>query len=165
MSDSEKKCNLCSKKANVFLSTVIEYEVIQVSFCQKHAEDSGLFDPKGYCFLENETPRKRRATGPACPRCQCSLKEFERSGKVGCLECYETFSGYIQKLVARIQKGPVHFGKIPSGKLTQASLRKRIKLLKDELQGLIKAERFEEAAQLRDYIHAIEKRLKSFQDE
>lgn len=166
MSDSEKKCNICSKKANVFLSTVIEYEVIQVSFCQEHAETSGLFDPKGYCFLENEEAKRRQArSGPLCPQCQCSLKDFQRSGKLGCMECYETFHPYIQQFIAQAQKGPLHFGKIPSGELTPITLKKRIKFLKEKLKALIQSERFEQAAQLRDYMQVIEKQLKALQDE
>ena len=33
----------------------------------------------------------------SCPKCGMTLRDFERKGRLGCIECYNTFNDYIVK--------------------------------------------------------------------
>ncbi|MCR4688185.1 MAG: hypothetical protein K5745_01390 [Saccharofermentans sp.] len=43
-----------------------------------------------------------------CPKCGMSMREFENKGRVGCIECYNTFKEYLIKEMKR-QQGEVEY--------------------------------------------------------
>ncbi|MBO4450491.1 MAG: hypothetical protein J5777_07875 [Clostridiales bacterium] len=49
----------------------------------------------------------------SCPKCGMSLREFERKGRLGCIECYNTFNDYIVKEMFKQQGESTYGGRIP----------------------------------------------------
>lgn len=98
--------------------------------------------------LQNEN---QRDDSPKCPRCQFSLNEYHRTGRMGCPECYEVFADELQETLEGCQKSLNHAGKIPEQARTLMTSR-RLDELENELQAAIRNEQYETAARLRDRI-------------
>ena len=98
-----------------------------------------------------------------CSFCGFTLVDFQRTGRLGCPKCYETFKDQLAPLLRRIHGQDRHMGKLPiraiSGKLSKEA--RELHTLKVGLQKAISIEAFEEAASLRDRIKKIEGKLKS----
>ena len=96
-----------------------------------------------------------RKSGPQCPHCGLSKSDFEKTGRLGCPRCYETFGRALQPLLKKIHRGGKHYGKVPARHMESDILAERLFLLQDRLQKSISAEDYEEAACLRDNIEAL----------
>src|SRR5699024_12346933 len=87
-----------------------------------------------------------------------SFSKFRRMGKFGCATCYTTFADKLDPVFRRVHSGnTVHHGKIPKRKSKHLHVKKEIELLQKELNELIQKEAFEQAADVRDQIHALKK--------
>ncbi len=107
-----------------------------------------------------------------CPVCGMSYRDFRKSGRLGCSECYTTFADRLLPTVQSIHGKDHHVGKVkdgscshcdqpterPAGGKQEAQYYEKLALQK-QLQELIRAEKFEEAAKVRDEIKAIEESL------
>lgn len=49
-----------------------------------------------------------------CPKCGMTLREFENEGRVGCIECYNTFNDYIVREMFKQQGNSEYAGRIPA---------------------------------------------------
>ena len=49
----------------------------------------------------------------SCPKCGMSLRDFERKGRLGCIECYNTFNDYIVKEMFKQQGDSRYDGRLP----------------------------------------------------
>ena len=65
---------------------------------------AALLDPAGF--------RERDAR--SCPVCSTSFAGIRRSGRVGCMRCYEFFGADIRRLLTRLGGRQVHAGQLPS---------------------------------------------------
>ncbi|KEO81697.1 UvrB/UvrC motif-containing protein [Tumebacillus flagellatus] len=93
-----------------------------------------------------------------CATCGLSYPQFAQLGRFGCADCYTTFENHLEPLVRRIHGGATaHTGKVPQRAGGRIKIKKQIEELRAELQQKISAERFEEAAVLRDRIHELER--------
>lgn len=91
-----------------------------------------------------------------CPKCGRSYYEFQKSGRFGCAECYNTFYAPVKASLGRIQKGTTHIGKIP-GKKSAGLLKKRqLTNLKEQLSAAVSREDYELAAKLHKEIKSLE---------
>lgn len=95
-----------------------------------------------------------------CEHCGLTYKQFAKLGRFGCGKCYETFAQYLDPLFRKMHGNTIHRGKIPTRAQGELKIRRDLDQLKDELIRKIEAEEFEEAAQLRDQIRALQDRLK-----
>ncbi len=50
----------------------------------------------------------------SCPKCGMTLREFERKGRLGCIECYNTFNDYIVKEMFKQQGESTYGGRMPA---------------------------------------------------
>ncbi len=109
-----------------------------------------------------------------CDNCGMTYDEFMKDGKFGCSNCYNIFDSKIEPILKRIHGESKYLGR--KGKLPKMSENiteedephystskaepnneSDITELKKELKKLIKEERYEEAAVLRDKIKELEK--------
>jgi protein arginine kinase activator len=100
--------------------------------------------------LQNERPKK------TCPHCQTTLDDILSSGKVGCAECYETFSAELSRSIEKIHGKSRHVGKVPQSAAGRLQRKNKLTELKMELNRLIAEQKFEEAAVVRDEIKKLE---------
>lgn len=94
---------------------------------------------------------------PKCPRCGMTYSEFNRLGYFGCPDCYVAFAEKIRPLMERIHGAGKHIGKVPNRGCGVFRTVNQIKRLRQRLQHLVREERYEEAAKIRDEIRALER--------
>ena len=83
-----------------------------------------------------------------CPECGLSRPEFRKRARVGCARCYETFARELTPMLRDMHSGDHHVGKTPA----RERLCRTRSELENELKSAIRAQRFEDAALLRDRI-------------
>lgn len=91
-----------------------------------------------------------------CPVCGASFDDIVRNGRVGCAECYHTFSERLTPLVQRLHGEAVHCGKAPGANLPQPRQNTQLVVKRRALREAIDTQNFEYAAALRDQIKALE---------
>lgn len=107
-----------------------------------------------------------------CKGCNSTFEDIINTGKFGCPKCYETFEAEIDNLMNKLHGSNRHVGRI--GKLEKAKVdnsnqspskkgenknlaeANKLKELKDKLKELVKEEKYEEAAKVRDEIKKLE---------
>ena len=91
-----------------------------------------------------------------CTVCGYSFESFKKSSLLGCAVCYDEFRAELAPVLAKLQPGNHHIGKVP--KSSRESLQKDIELseLKAALKAAIDKEEYEQAAKIRDTIRAFE---------
>ena len=98
-----------------------------------------------------------------CARCGMTWDRLREDGRAGCATCYETFADELKTVMQKSQRGAQHLGKTPR---TMEKRRRRLihlrerrdhqlELLQRRLEESIAAEKFEEAARLRDKIKIV----------
>ena len=86
-----------------------------------------------------------------CPACGLQYGEFRAEGRLGCPEDYEAFRSALEPLIERIHRSVVHAGKMPQAVRRQAR-EAELGDLRERLTAAVAAERYEDAARLRDLV-------------
>lgn len=105
----------------------------------------------GFMGPFNTLPETRR-----CPLCGATARDIRRSGKVGCAQCYESFSELLLPYIQRIHGTARHSGKLPAAAGESLKRRREAESLQAELKQAVEAQEFEKAAELRDRLRALE---------
>ena len=174
-------CQACKKKnATVHYKTNVNGKVSELFLCADCAGNAGVvkkpaFEPievidgffgKGtddifgglFAGMMNDSPAKNVDGQGVCPLCGMRFSEFLHGGKIGCGDCYKTFSSLLMPTVKRIHGNVEHCGKVPEGKKNNISAKRKIEELKAKLQTAIENQEYEMAAKYRDEIKEIENR-------
>jgi len=48
-----------------------------------------------------------------CPKCGMSLREFEKTGRLGCIECFNTFNTAVDRELLKLNGDTVYMGRLP----------------------------------------------------
>ena len=99
-----------------------------------------------------------KASQMTCPACGQSYEEFQRTGKLGCAQCYHAFEEELRPLLTRIHGRSQHAGHTPAGQEAQTQLQTAIDELRARMEKAVLVEDFEEAAKLRDEIRTLVER-------
>ncbi|PAV27928.1 hypothetical protein CIL05_19805 [Virgibacillus profundi] len=169
------KCQECQQRpATLHFTRVINGNKTEVHVCEVCAKEkgymtypedgyslhnllSGLFSFDSTKVGSHQDHTFQQVHELQCPKCEMTFSEFKRIGKFGCAACYETFAQRLDPIFRRVHSGNTkHFGKIPKRKGGDLHKKKQLEDYKTELQDLIESEAFEEAAQVRDKIRALE---------
>lgn len=97
----------------------------------------------------------------ACTNCGTTYSTFQKSGKLGCAQCYKVFQKPLETLLMRIHGNTQHAGRIPEGIKSDVSIRMNIERLKQQLAKSIAAEEYENAAKLRDQIRGLSAQMET----
>ena len=114
-----------------------------------------------------------------CSKCATTLAEYHNTGRLGCPDCYDSFRDHLKPILERMHRGTTHRGTVPS-ELEEASntntnrssdsnpkqsankndapeqpehtsaTPESIPHLQSQLDQAVKAENYEQAAELRD---------------
>ncbi|MDD5634271.1 MAG: UvrB/UvrC motif-containing protein [Candidatus Omnitrophica bacterium] len=165
------KCEMCKKKdATVHLTEVINEKVSKLHLCEDCAKEKseemhahfGLTDLLAG-LMEFDAAIQEGATGEdvgvKCPSCGMTYFDFQKSGRLGCGNCYEIFSKELGELLVKIHGSNKHVGKMPFKGKEVVREQEKLQDLKNNLKALVQAEEFEKAALLRDTIKEIEDKL------
>jgi len=98
-----------------------------------------------------------------CNVCGMTYDEFTKGGRIGCSNCYNTFESKLDSILKNIHGSNVHKGRSLTSnnfkkieKLKQNPKSNEVEELKNKLKELVKEEKYEEAAKIRDEIKKIE---------
>jgi protein arginine kinase activator len=155
-------CSVCKEnQATVHLTQIIGDKMQKVDLCEACSKEKGVTDPAGFSlaemFLGGMGTSAEAATDPEaaevkCPACGFTQADFKKTGRLGCPECYVTFSEGLDTLLKSMHKGTRHIGKVPSAVKSQRESKDKLKALQKKLDKAIAEESYEVAAQLRDEI-------------
>jgi len=170
-------CSVCHKnEATIHLTEIINNQVIKMHLCEECAKKKGIDVGEGFPHfsladllagltdLGFESPLKI-AKKISCPTCGLTDSDFRENGRLGCSDCYQTFSKQLAPLLKRIHGSPYHTGKklipiVSTGQEKVSGEDKRIKetiaSLQKELKEAIKKEEYERAAEIRDQLHKLQ---------
>jgi len=103
-----------------------------------------------------------------CPVCGATFAQLAATMKMGCANCYKTFSTPTQQVVQTLQGSVKHVGKRP--KTHEPTHRSQKKVLPTKYLGLkhvqlkwaVEEENYERAAEIRDKINEFERLLNEF---
>lgn len=159
-------CEECSRELGIGTSLGFDMNIDIPSFF------GGFFDE--YNTL-NLLPTFGNVRHEQCRACGMTYDEFSRTGKFGCISCYDTFSDRLDPILKSIQGNNRHIGRKAKRNASNAfeNLDKekdkskketkendKISELKNKLKLAINDERYEDAAKLRDEINELEKKEK-----
>lgn len=178
------QCDACqANEAEVFLTQIVGGKMQKVNLCKSCSKDRGVDDPTGFALTEllaglgtsTETEKPAVAhggekaassapvsseatttvTAAKCPVCGFTQADFKKTGRLGCSECYQTFSESLGSLLKAMHKGTHHTGKMPVALARRKEVTERMKTLQDDLQKAVRDEDYENAASLRDQIRRL----------
>lgn len=161
-------CMVCKQnEAKVHLTQMIDGKIKKLDLCEACTKAKGVDDPTGFSLADllmglgaSQELAAPAATGGTketqCPACGFSQADFKKSGRLGCPECYRTFSEGLEPLLRTMHKGTRHIGKVPGIRANNQGQNTALLLasLQRSLEEAITAENYEEAARLRDEIKA-----------
>lgn len=173
-------CQECKKRpATLHFAKIINGEKTEVHLCEYCAHDKGemIMFPGSTNFsihnllsglLNFEMPiadAQHNAFSNQevlqCDRCHMTYQQFAKVGRFGCSHCYKAFQEQLTPLLKRLHSGNhAHAGKIPKRIGGTIHLHKQLSQLKQKLHEHIVKEEFEKAAEIRDEIREIEKRIR-----
>lgn len=107
--------------------------------------------PRGH----EQPPEDENYMQLSCINCGTTYEEFQKSGMVGCSQCYKAFHDPIEVLLTRVSGHQQHVGRAPGGQGSALSKKLAVDRLKQRLVRAITEEEYEEAAMLRDRIRAL----------
>ncbi len=105
-------------------------------------------------ILLGETPPEEKKV---CPQCGLSWDEVQHTRRLGCPDCYVTFSSWLEER-SRRRGWPAFQAERPVWTVNTSPLarQERLAQLQTELRSAVEGELFEKAAQLRDEIRALQ---------
>ena len=147
-------CQKCRKRnAQYHSSRIINNQLVDIHLCKRCVENNinqehtnnieGLLE----VLVKTNVYDKNQAEELQCNICGTTFSELQKSGLVGCPECYSIFSDYLSKHKIKSYKKSFR---------TQKGI-EFIERLERKLKKAVESEDFEEAAQLRDKIKDLEK--------
>ena len=157
------KCQRCPKQATLHITDIPEkgrYE--EAHLCEDCAKKYLVEPPKagdGNAASATELAGAEAAEsldGPACEACGITYLEFRNQLRFGCPHDYDTFKAELLPLLDSIHGDVRHVGKTPRRLPRTPGTQVELTGLRRNLQQLVAAENYEEAARIRDRIRELE---------
>lgn len=133
----------------------------KMNFCETCAQKKGINDPSGFALAElllglGLTQDETAAEELTCSVCELTQAQFKKTGRLGCSACYDLFIEELLPMLRNMHPSLVHVGKAPRHFVQEQKEKESIQLLQEQLQKAITEEEYENAAQLRDKILALQ---------
>lgn len=94
-----------------------------------------------------------------CPVCGRSIVDIQKTGRLGCGNCYEVFEDELAPVLRRLHGSNTHTGKVPARTFPKARISRQMEDLRRKLQECVRQENYEQAAKYRDELRMLEKQL------
>lgn len=150
----------CEEKATVHFTQLVDGEVKKMSLCEACAEEAGLTDLSGFGLTDELIGSKGEPIVPSsedvCSVCGFTPQKFQQVGRLGCSECYQSFSEDIIGRLSSMHRGLFHIGRSPAGAYQGSQRAKRLQEMEKTLRDMVANENYEEAARLRDEIRKLQ---------
>ena len=146
-------CQDCGQQeASVVFTQVVEKEKFVFHLCRACAcKRSGEIESETVAVSTFTFPAVSEETASlVCETCGTTFGEFRKSGRFGCIDCYDAFDSQLHSVFKLIHGLDVHKTDATTG---EGVLQERkLSALQDQLEHAVTEEAFEEAAKLRDQI-------------
>ncbi len=146
-------CSACAEKMGI--SAVPSFQPIELidGFFGNEKDDifGGFF-----AGMINDNAAKSVNEPKVCAKCGMRFSDFLHGGKIGCADCYKTFSASLGSTIKRLHGKVAHCGKMPKGFDEQIGNMKKIEALRIKLEKAIEEQEYEMAAKYRDEIKELE---------
>ncbi|NLJ79013.1 MAG: hypothetical protein GX329_06600 [Tissierellia bacterium] len=161
-------CQNCNQNnATVHYTKIINGEVDELHLCEECSKGIDDFDASfsfhklltGLIDSVQAEPIERQDDDIKCKFCGLGYREFKKTGRFGCPDCYNSFKSRLIPLLNGIHGHNTHIGKVPKRANQEIVKRREIDRLRNELDILVREEAFEKAAVLRDRIRELEGQL------
>lgn len=161
-------CQNChKKKATVRYAEVVDGTVSDQHLCQECLDLRQNASDSGFEFASPEPYRSQRdaeraslsdtvADLESCKVCNTRLRTVLEEAKVGCPNCYESFSKELEGMIEGMHVGVIHRGKTPNHDDVRAQTRQELRAKRALLKTALRTESYEDAAALRDQIKNLE---------
>ena len=114
-------CSRCAtREAVLHFQQIQNNKITELRLCARCAETAGFSapaPPQGLDFLiglASSIGGNPPAPVPAaCPACGLRYEEFQRSGRLGCADCYGAFEAALAGLIRKYHGSTRHSGKTP----------------------------------------------------
>lgn len=172
------ECQECHQNpATLHLQKIINGKKTEIHLCEQCAKEKGemFAGPTGFSMsnllsglLNFDYPITEAKSNKSfndikelqCDQCGMTYQKFSKVGQFGCSNCYHAFNAKLEPLLKRVHSGnTTHAGKIPKRIGGHLHIRKEVSELRQKLQNSIQVEEFEKAAEFRDEIRSLEKKL------
>lgn len=162
-------CQNCGQKlAKVHYTHIVNDKKVEVFLCEQCAREKNNINLSmpidlstfitGLMGLGSDSVSSGWKTAELiCNECGMAYGDFEKTGKMGCSNCYITFREKIGPVLKRIHGSDTHTGKIPVRLFGEVKLDREIKELKAQLDKAVQNEEYERAALIRDRIRLLTK--------
>ena len=153
----------CENEATVHLTEIVDGQMKKIDLCEACAKEQGVTDPQGFALadlllgLGASQEMEQASPDLDCPNCGFSHADFKKTGRLGCSDCYVTFSEPMEAMLKQMHKGTQHVGKVPKALRAQMDFSRKHDTLAARLQKAIETENYEEAARLRDQMKELER--------
>ena len=163
-------CEECkTNEAKVLITMLVENEKRTRYLCQssvnKIKEDFQQGNIESFLSsLMALMPKTSPEEKLICSVCGLSFNDFQKTGKLGCAQCYIDFKQELEPLLRRIHGRNRHAGRIPQRipaaieDKEKVNKQEEVTKLRKEMEKAVLEENFEEAALLRDKIKIVEKK-------
>ncbi len=158
-------CEKCGKNtATTHIRSVVNGVVREINLCPHCAAEDGYTNISHNSLagmlasmLGEVTNSKLPQSEAKCPVCGVTFSLIAKSGRVGCADCYKTFKDRLLPYLKRVHGSTEHVGKIPnSAPLIVMPKAETLENLRHQLNLLVREEKYEEAAVVRDKIKELE---------
>ena len=170
-------CDECGKNPAIFSVTITSGGGVSnrhlCAECMKKMESS-LTQGNIHSFLSSImsmlAPSQAETNQLKCEHCGLNYSDFERTGRLGCAGCYQSFHKELGPMLQRIHGSSQHVGRTPAHLQpappetqqpeehipTQQELNaQRMEELRQKMDEAVAVENFEAAAQYRDEMRAL----------
>ena len=150
-------CEECGKQpAEVVLTTVVNGQSATRHLCRECVKKFKAGDIQAVLAAVLSTmAQKQQAPDITCPNCGETYAEFQKSGMLGCAECYQAFRKELTPLITRVQGRAQHAGRRPPVSEEEQVRILQMESLRARMEAAVAEENFEEAAKLRDELRAL----------
>lgn len=160
-------CDSCkTKNAKFHYTKIINGKMEELHLCESCAfENNEIDNPFSIhklfagLFEDIKDQKEELVDDVVCSNCGLSFSKFQKTGKLGCANCYDEFSKYLVPIINGIHGHNHHIGKSPKRISPSIRLRKEVEELTLKLEDAIKSEEFEKAAIIRDEIKKMKEKL------
>lgn len=158
--DPSLNCDLCGKPATVHLTQIVNNQIHKLDLCEDCAAAKGVTDPTGFSLADllvksSDEDVETASTQLVCEHCGFTQANFKKLGRLGCPACYERFKPVLEPVLSNMHKGLTHLGKVPARSIERKTLHDRLAALEKQINDAVQAERYEDAARLRDEISGL----------
>ena len=150
-------CEECGKRpAEVLMTAVVGGQSTTRNLCRECLKKYKAGDLQAVlAAVLSAMADKNQAPDITCPRCGETYAEFQKSGMLGCAECYQAFRRELTPLITRVQGRAQHAGRKPPVSEEEQARLTQMELLRARMEAAVAEENFEEAARLRDELRAL----------